>query len=109
MLGPFEERVLLAVAQEGEQSYGVTIRRAVGAATGKDPAIGAIYTTLNRLEEKGFVSSREGESLATRGGRSRRYYRIEGAGVEALRQAEQERAQLRPAWQPGFQMAEVLG
>lgn len=86
-LGEFEQLVLLAVARLGGDGYGVTIRREIERRAGRDVTVGAVYGTLSRLEEKGLCSSREGEAEARRGGRARRHYRIEPAGVRALEAA----------------------
>lgn len=83
-LGEFEQVVLLAVAQQGEDGYGVTIRQEIERRTGREVTIGAVYATLSRLEEKGLASSYEGEAVARRGGRARRHFRIEPAGARAL-------------------------
>lgn len=83
-LGEFEQVVLLAVAQLRDDGYGVTIRQEIERRTGRDVTIGAVYATLSRLEEKGLASSYEGESVARRGGRARRHFRIEPAGAQAL-------------------------
>lgn len=93
-LGAFEEMILLAVARLGENAYGVTIRQAVDEATGKETSFGAVYATLDRLQDKGFVSSRQGEATPERGGRAKRYFKIEGAGLAALHEAELIRARL---------------
>jgi DNA-binding PadR family transcriptional regulator len=84
-LGEFEQIVLLSVARLGGDGYGVTIRRDIESQAGREVTIGAVYATLARLEEKGLAASREGEAEARRGGRARRHYRIEPAGVRALR------------------------
>lgn len=94
-LGTFEEIVLLAVAQVGEGAYGVSIADAIERATGKEPAPGMIYATLDRLEAKGFVTTWMGAATAARGGRAKRCCRIEGAGEDALRQIEEVRGRLR--------------
>ena len=86
-LGEFEQVVLLAVARLGDEGYGVTIRQEIERRTGRSPAIGAVYATLERLESKGCVSSYDGESSPVRGGRARRHYRLEPAGIDALRAA----------------------
>jgi PadR family transcriptional regulator PadR len=86
--------VLLAVMHLGANAYGVTIRQTVAEATGQEPSIGAIYTALDRLEQKGFVSSHQGEPTPERGGRAKRYFKIEGAGVQALNEAERVRSLL---------------
>lgn len=96
-LGTFEELVLLAVARLGTNAYGVTIWELVQRAEGHPVVMGAIYTTLDRLQDKGFVSSRQGEATAQRGGRPKRYFMIEGAGQAALDEAERRRNALRYA------------
>jgi PadR family transcriptional regulator PadR len=83
-LGSFEEFVLFATLRLGENAYGVKIRQTVEEATERAVSIGAIYATLDRLERKGFVSSWQGEATPERGGRAKRYFRVEGAGVQAL-------------------------
>jgi DNA-binding PadR family transcriptional regulator len=94
-LGEFEQVVLLAVAQLGEDGYGTTIRQEIERRTARGVSVGAVYATLARLEEKGFVTSWYGESTAKRGGRSKRHYRLEPAGAEAL---ESTRAMLDRMW-----------
>ncbi len=83
-LGEFEQLVLLAVGHLGEEGYGVTIRREIEHRTRRSVAIGAVYATLDRLEEKGYVTSWEGEAAPYRGGRSKRHFRLRAAGVQAL-------------------------
>ena len=60
-LGGFEQIVLLAILRLGENGYGVTISAEIAACTGRSPSSGALYTTLDRLEEKGLVQSRLGD------------------------------------------------
>ena len=86
-LGEFEQLVLLAVLQLGDNAYAVPLRRAIEEAAARSVSRGALYTTLERLETKGFLSSRMGEPTADRGGRRRRYYSVMPAGVRALRAA----------------------
>jgi len=83
-LGEFEQLVLLAIVRLGEGAYGVPIRREIARRTGRQVTVGALYSTLDRLEAKGYVSSWFGDPTAERGGRSRRYFRVEPPGVEAL-------------------------
>jgi PadR family transcriptional regulator, regulatory protein PadR len=84
-LGRFEEIVLLALGRLRENdAYGVPIRREIAERTGRDVSFGAVYTTLERLERKGYVSSRVGDPTPERGGRAKRYFRIEAPGVRAL-------------------------
>jgi PadR family transcriptional regulator, regulatory protein PadR len=72
----------------GADAYGVTIRSEIEDRTGRDPAPGALYTTLDRLEEKGLVTSRFGDPTPQRGGRPKRYFRIAAAGIEAVARAQ---------------------
>lgn len=83
-VGEFEQLVLLAVARLGEDGYGMTVRREIERRTGRAASIGAVYATLDRLERKGYVAARTGEPTPKRGGRARRYYRLEAAGAENL-------------------------
>lgn len=91
--GGFEALVLMAVLRLGENAYGKTIRQEVEERGERTAAIGAIYTTLERLEGKGFITSRKGEPTPERGGRAKRYFKIEGAGMAALE--EMQRAHSR--------------
>ena len=76
--------VLLAVARLQGEGYGVSIRRELARRTGREVTVGAVYATLDRLEAKGFLSSREGPPTPVRGGRAKRHFRIDPAGVQAL-------------------------
>ncbi|HKG95712.1 MAG TPA: helix-turn-helix transcriptional regulator [Gemmatimonadaceae bacterium] len=87
-LGEFEQVVLLAVARLAGDGYGMTVRREIERRTGRAVSIGAVYATLDRLERKGLVSSREGESTPERGGRARRHFVLERAGAQALRRTQ---------------------
>jgi PadR family transcriptional regulator PadR len=87
-LGTLELAVVLAVVRLGDDAYGLAIRRDVSARTGHDYSVGAVYTTLHRLEEKGLVASSMTEPLPVRGGRARRQFTITAAGRRALAQAE---------------------
>src|SRR5215813_7003584 len=87
-LGDFEQIVLLAILRLGDKAYGVTIRREIAAHTERDPSPGALYTTLDRLEEKGLVSSRFGDPTPQRGGRAKRYFTVSAKGVAALVRAQ---------------------
>lgn len=84
VLGAFEEMVLLAVLHQGDEAFGVSIRRELHERSGSDIAVGAVYATLDRLEAKGLVKSRTGERRVSRRGRPRRYYDIQPAGIEEL-------------------------
>jgi DNA-binding PadR family transcriptional regulator len=83
-MGEFEQLILLAVLRLKDTAYGVEIRRAVAERTGRDVAAGAVYTTLRRLEDRGYVTSRIGETAPERTGQRRRYYTVEPEGAAAL-------------------------
>lgn len=91
-IGRLELAVLLAVARLGQDAYGLAIRRDLVGRTGHDHSPGAVYTTLQRLEDKGLLKSRVGEPLPVRGGRSRRHYTLTGAGGHTIREAERSAA-----------------
>lgn len=88
-MGEFEQLVLLAILRLGDGAYGMAVRAELEARTGRDVSYGAVYTTLDRLEKKGWVSHRLGESTAERGGRARKFFRLEREGRVALREARQ--------------------
>lgn len=80
-LGAFEEIVLLAVAHEGEDAYGMRVRREIERRAGREVAIGAVYATLDRLEDKGLVGSVRSDGTSTR---ARRFFHITADGARAL-------------------------
>ncbi len=86
-LGEFEQLVLLAVLRLEDDAYGATIRRLIEDAAGREVSIGALYTTLERLHEKGYVTARIGDPTAERGGRRRKIYTLTAAGHAALTRA----------------------
>src|SRR3982751_5876483 len=86
-LGDFEQLVLVGVLRLDADAYGAAIRQEIHARSGRDVAIHAVYTTLDRLEAKGLLRSWVGEPTAQRGGRRRKFYALRPAGVTALRQA----------------------
>ena len=88
VLGGFELQVLLAVMRLGEGAYGVPIADTIEEASWRDIAAGSIYITLDRLEAKGLVTSRLGESTPERGGRAKTYFQVTGKGVRAVRAAQ---------------------
>lgn len=87
-LGEFEQLLLLALLRLKEDAYGVRIREAIQARTGRTVSPGAVYTALDRLERRDLVSSRLGEPSPERGGKRRRYYRLEPAGAALLRESQ---------------------
>lgn len=93
-LGEFEEIVLLSVAILVDDAYGISIKGELKKRMGRDPSIGALHAALGRLEEKGFIESREGETTPERGGRRKRYYRVTKAGAKAMQEAKNLRDQM---------------
>jgi PadR family transcriptional regulator, regulatory protein PadR len=83
MLGEFEYLLITAAARLGEEAYGAAIRRKIEEATGHRCSIGALYTTLDRLQTKGLVKTWMGEATAQRGGRAKRMVRVTEKGVQA--------------------------
>lgn len=87
-LGEFEQVILLSILRLEDNAYGVTIRDEIKKCTGRDPAPGAVYTTLDRLEEKGLLRSAVGDPTAARGGRAKRYFTVSPTGLKAITQAQ---------------------
>jgi DNA-binding PadR family transcriptional regulator len=89
VLGDFEQLVLLGVLrlELRDSAYGAAIRQEIHTRSGRDVSINAVYTTLDRLEIKGFLQSWVGEPTAQRGGRRRKFYALQPQGLAALRQA----------------------
>lgn len=83
-LGEFEILVLAALVRLGDNAYGVTIRNEIEKRTERMVSVGALYSTLSRLEEKKYVSSKVGEATAERGGRAKRYYQLSHLGQAQL-------------------------
>ena len=100
-LGEFEHIVLLTLIRLGDDAYGMSVRAKIHELIGRDISIGAIYTTLNRLEDKGFVKSRKGEATAQRGGRAKKYFVVTSSGRRALKEV---RSNLEMLWE-GLQLA----
>jgi PadR family transcriptional regulator PadR len=90
--GEFEQLILLAILRLGENAYGMTVRREIEDRTERRTALGAVYTTLDRLEKKGYVSSWAGSPTPERGGRSKRFFKVQALGKAALRNSASIRA-----------------
>ena len=88
-LGEFEHVVLLALARLGPQAYGMTIYDEIRETTGREVSIPAVYVTLSRLEEKGYVTASLGESTTQRGGRAKKHFELTSAGASALEKSRQ--------------------
>ena len=86
-LGEFEQMTMLALIQLGSDAYGAKIRQLLHSEVNRNVAIGAIYSTLERLEKKGMVTSQLGEATAERGGRAKRFFNVTSQGQVALKRA----------------------
>ena len=100
-LGEFEEIILLLVGILADEAYAFHIGEAYTRQTGKSSSIGAIHSTLSRLEQKGFLKSLHSDPTPVRGGRRKRIYRITALGQRALTASRQLRQSLWNQF-PGF-------
>jgi PadR family transcriptional regulator, regulatory protein PadR len=97
-LGIFEQIVLTSVVILGVDAYGTTIHEKVEELAEGSKSIGSVYTTLDRLEEKGYVRSWLGDPTQERGGRAKRYFEITRAGQRVLKQSMKVAGNLVHAW-----------
>ncbi|MEM9329292.1 MAG: PadR family transcriptional regulator, partial [Bacteroidota bacterium] len=95
-LGEFEEIVLLTVGVLYDDAYGVAIKREIEQRLRRKVSVGAMQSALRRMENKGFLKSREGEVNTKRGGKPKRYFAITAYGKEALQYSKDVRLDL---WQ----------
>jgi DNA-binding PadR family transcriptional regulator len=86
-IGQFEQLVLTAILALGDDAYGVTIRERVGGLAAKSVSLGAVYATLDRLEDKKLIGSWLSDPTPERGGRSKRHYRLLASGERALNES----------------------
>jgi DNA-binding PadR family transcriptional regulator len=100
-LGEFELCVMLAVARLGGDAYGVSVRRHIEDETGRAVTIGAIYTTLGRLEEKGLVKFHLTDPQPVAGGRARKIFRLTNEGQRLLAHSTTVLNRLIVAWKSG--------
>lgn len=84
VLGEFEQLVMLTVLRLGDAAYSAAVRQELQERAGRDVSPGAVFTTLERLEDRGLVTSRYGDPTPERGGRRKRYYRLRSDGRRAL-------------------------
>ena len=90
MIGQLEQMMMLAVLHLGKDAYGGAIRDELEERGGKSLALGTVYVTMQRLEKKGLIRSWLGDPTSERGGKAKRFYAVEPAGVEALHAAQDE-------------------
>jgi PadR family transcriptional regulator len=89
-LGELEQLILLAVVRLEPESYGMRIKQELEDRAKRKTSVGALYTALDRLEQKGFVTSEVGEATPERGGRAKRYFAVSPSGKDALKRALRE-------------------
>jgi PadR family transcriptional regulator, regulatory protein PadR len=98
-MGEFEQLVLLALLRLDNDAYGMEVREEIERRTGREVSYGAVYTTLDRLEQKGHVAHRMGEATPERGGRARKYFKVLPEGRDALRETQQALTVMREGLQ----------
>jgi len=93
-LGSFELMVMLVLIRLGDNAYGVPICEELEKRTGRDVAVGSVYAALERLQDKGFVTSELGEPTAERGGRAKRYFHVTARGLKEVRETQRSLVKL---------------
>ena len=93
-IGEFEELVLLTIATLGDDAYGVAIKENIEKRTDRSISIGALHSTITRLEEKGMIKSWLGDPTQERGGRRKRYFQLTNLGKSSLREMKALRDEL---------------
>jgi PadR family transcriptional regulator PadR len=88
-LGDMEHLVLLAILRLGKDAYGIPILDEVSARSGREVSRATVYVALKRLEQKGLVTSRLGDSTPERGGRAKRFFKLKPSGLKALRESRE--------------------
>ena len=99
-LGEFELYVMLALVHLRHDAYGITIRREIERRTAREAAIGGVYATLSRLEDKGLVRHELSKPLPIQGGRARKYYSLTADGERALSHAASMMTRMMQGWRP---------
>jgi DNA-binding PadR family transcriptional regulator len=87
-LGRFELMVILVLIRLGDNAYGVPISEELEKRTGRDMAVGSVYAALERLEDKGFVTSEFGEPTPERGGRAKKYFHVTARGLKEVKETQ---------------------
>ncbi len=86
-IGPLDQQVMLAIMRQQPKAYGVSIQQLIEERTGREYSVGAIYASLDRLEDRGYVASKPGEPTAERGGRAKLYFKLTSPGQAALQRS----------------------
>src|SRR6187401_2508312 len=87
-LTDFELMILLAILRIGEQAYGVPIADEIEETGGRPVLVGAIYAALDRLEDNGLVTSSYGDPTPERGGKAKRFFKVTGKGLRAVKETQ---------------------
>lgn len=93
-LGEFEEIVMLTVGILHTEAYGVSVKKEIETRLARKVSVGALQSALKRLEQKGYLKSREGEATQERAGRPKRYFMITALGKRALEHSKTTRNEL---------------
>lgn len=93
-LGEFEEVVLLTVGVLYDNAYGVSIKKEIEDRLSRNVSVGALQTALKRLEDKGYLKSRDGEATEERAGRPKKYFQITALGKRAMEYTKATREEL---------------
>lgn len=93
-LGEFQEVVMLSIMILGENAYGVTIQSEIQKRMNRNISRGALHTALTRLDEKGYIQSKQGDPTPERGGRRKRYYEVTASGISALKESKELKQQM---------------
>jgi DNA-binding PadR family transcriptional regulator len=93
-LGEFEEVVMLTVGVLYDEAYGVSIKKEIESRLSRNVSVGALQTALKRLEDKGYLKSRDGESTEERAGRPKKYFQITALGKKAMEYTKSTRDEL---------------
>ncbi|MDX1394932.1 MAG: PadR family transcriptional regulator [Gemmatimonadota bacterium] len=101
-IGSLEQLLMFAVFRLGDAAHGLALRRELEEATGRKVSPGAVYTTMDRLERQGLVSSWIGEDRPVGGGRRRKFYRLEPQGARALAESYASLSTLAEGTLPGL-------
>jgi PadR family transcriptional regulator, regulatory protein PadR len=104
-IGEFEELVLLTIASLSERAYGVGIKEDIEKRADRTISIGALHSTITRLEEKGLIKSWLGEPTEERGGRRKRFFELTHSGKEALHEIKALRDDLWKASKANLSLA----
>ena len=93
-LGEFEEVVMLTVGILHLDAYGVSIKKEIESRLSRNVSVGALQTALRRLEDKGYLRSRDGEATEERAGRPKKYFQITALGKRAMEHTKSTRDEL---------------